>query len=455
MKAVWRGLREYGASLAARITLLLAIGMAGASIASLFVAERVRTHDLQLLQRERVAASSADMASRFAHDPTLTEDTLRRREFFGVRPPFPGIRVAPAEPRLTELLVARMPAYAHPRVARIVSACFPEMFDKAKRVAGLEGAMAIECWRVSFTDQGGVRRHVIIDLPALHVPRSTTLDPIYLVLILLASMVLSALAARLATVPLRRLTTAARGFSLSIDPEPIPENGPAEVRTALATFNLMQQRVRDGFRERTHILAAIAHDLQTPLTRLRLRLEQVADTPLRERLITDLHNTQALVRDGLDLARSTESREPWSIVDIDSLVGSLVEDAAELGAPVRLVASCGVSARVKPDALTRCLNNIIDNALKYGGDADVRCEAHGDMVEIVVRDHGPGFPPDRIQEMFEPFVRGETSRSRQTGGTGIGLTIARAQAQAFGALLYLANHPQGGAIVRLRFPLQR
>lgn len=442
--------RDWIASLAGRITLLLTLGMAGASIASLFVAERVRTHELRRLQLERVVASTEDMASRLARDPQHTAALIERRQIFGVRPYLPELGPAPIDPRLSGMLASRLGPGAQARAGQIAGLCFPRFLDKP-RAAGVDRSPHVDCWQVRFVDRAG-RSHILtIDLPALHIPPSAMVDPVYLLLILVASATLAVVAARLTTVPLRRLSAAARRFSLSIDPEPIPLTGPTEVRSALATFNLMQQRVRDGFRERTQILAAIAHDLQTPLTRLRLRLEHVTDPVLRERLVADLAATQALVRDGLDLARSSESREPWSEVDIESLVASLVEDANELGGAVTLVENCRVSIRTKPDALTRCLTNVIDNAIKYAGAARVHCHAQDGQVEIVVRDDGPGFPPDRIDEMFEPFVRGETSRSRATGGTGIGLTIARAQAMTFGGQLMLANAPRGGAVVTLRF----
>jgi signal transduction histidine kinase len=148
-------------------------------------------------------------------------------------------------------------------------------------IAGVKGKIDIDCWQVGFTD-ARVRRLVTIDLFALQIPHNGSLDPIYLFLIVMASALISFWAARLTTVPLRRLTHSAQRFSLSSDPEAIPVTGPGEVRVALETFNLMQQRVRDGFRERTHILAAIAHDLQTPITRLRLRLEQVEEGAARK-----------------------------------------------------------------------------------------------------------------------------------------------------------------------------
>lgn len=454
MRALGRLWRDFTASLAGRIALLLMLGIASASIASLFVAEHLRILALQHLQLERVVASTADVADRFAHDPQLTQGQLDRHDLFGVRNALPDAVLGPADPRLTTMLEQGMGARAGVTVKRITSRCFAKADADQDSIAGVKGKIDIDCWQVGFTDVRGIRRLVTIDLFALKIPHNGSIAPIYLFLIVIASALVSFWAARLTTVPLRRLTQAAQRFSLSSDPEAIPETGPGEVRVALETFNLMQQRVRDGFRERTHILAAIAHDLQTPITRLRLRLEQVEEGALRERLVADLAAMQSLVRDGLDLARSTENREPWSMVDIDSLVTSLVEDHAEMGAPVFLAGECGVvSAWIKPDALTRCLENLVSNAVKYGGEAQVSCNLNDRHVEIAVADRGPGIPPERIAEMFEPFVRGETSRSRSTGGTGIGLTIARTQARSFGATLTLANRADGGLIALLAFPV--
>jgi signal transduction histidine kinase len=227
---------------------------------------------------------------------------------------------------------------------------------------------------------------------------------------------------------------------VSLDPEPIPERGPYEVQAALATFNLMQSRVRDGFRDRTQLLAAISHDLQTPLTRLRLRLEQVQDVALRDRLVADLAATQALVREGLDLAGSSE----WSVIDIDSVLASLAEDAAEFGADVRFGSGCGVAVRVKPNALIRCLTNLIDNAVKYGGGAMLACTNLKDRIVITVRDEGAGIPEEELDRMFEPFTRGRPGQAGGRSGTGIGLTIARSQALTFGARVKLANNEGGG-----------
>jgi signal transduction histidine kinase len=450
-----RWLRDFFASLAGRIALILMLGIASASIISLVVAEHVRILALQHQQLERVVDSTADMAERFARNPAATQIQLDRRELYGVRNAFAQARLDGGNPRLRAMLDQRLGQGARARVWGVTNNCFGWKIEERNVIAGQAHSFPFECWRVEFNDPSGARRAIMVDLPVLQIPRNDILAPTYLLLIVVASALLSLWISRLMAVPLRRLTDAAQRFSLSIDPEPIPVTGPREVHAALDTFNLMQQRVRDGFRERTHILAAIAHDLQTPMTRLRLRLEQVEDGPLRDRLIADLGAMQGLVRDGLDLARSSEIHEAWSLVDIDSLVASLVEDHAEMGEPVSLSGGCATWVQVKPEALTRCLQNLVINAVKYGGGAQVSCRAVGENIEILVEDDGPGIPPERIEDMFEPFVRGDTSRSRETGGTGIGLTIARAQARSFGARLTLANRPRGGLVATLGFPLTR
>ncbi|HEY0270070.1 MAG TPA: ATP-binding protein [Sphingomonas sp.] len=447
----WAGrLRTLGDSLTGRLALILTIGVAAASIVSLLVAEHARVHDFEHVRRARVVASTADIAARLARDPARTNVLLQSGLILGAREAPAEWRDFVPDPVLGAMLSARLGRGLQAQAMQMPrAACFPK-FDLAIKAAGMTVSALPDCWYVRFRGDDGAQQRLSIDLAPFRIPPSSTLDPVYLLLIVAASAALSLVVARLATAPLRRLTRAARAFSVSIDPEPIPERGPREVRVALETFNIMQHRVRDGFRERTHILASIAHDLQTPLTRLRLRLEQVADDGLRDRLIADLAATQRLVRDGLDLARSSESREPWSVVDIDSILSSVAEDAAEFGGDVRFVGGCGARARVRPDALVRCLGNLVDNAIAYAGDAELSCEiAERDLV-ILVRDHGPGMAEAELDHAFEPFQRFEVGRARSAGGTGIGLTIARAQAQTSGAVLAIRNHPAGGLIASIR-----
>jgi signal transduction histidine kinase len=439
-------------SLTGRVVLILTVGMAAASILSLLLAERARVQDFDHVRLDAMIASTADIFDRLARDPTSTAQLLHDNRIFGAREaPSQWLEMRP-DPELGRMLAARLGRQSRPEAMLMPrDTCFPRL-DLALRAAGNTEQSFPDCWYVRFRDAGGVERRLSVDLASIPVPPNSTLEPLYLLLIVGASAILSFLVARFATAPLWRLTQAARAFSVTVDPEPIPEHGPSEVRAALQTFNIMQNRVRDGFRERTQILASIAHDLQTPLTRLRLRLEHVSEEPLRHRLIADLAVMQQLVRDGLDLARSSESREPWSVVAIDSILSSIAEDAAEFGHAVRFVGGCGAHAQIKPNALVRCLNNLVDNAIKYAGDAELSCAFEGRDLVIHVRDHGRGITEQAVEEALQPFRRLERGLAPSNGGTGIGLAIARAQAQTFGATLALCNHADGGllAIVRLR-----
>jgi signal transduction histidine kinase len=450
MNRVLSALRAFLDSLTGRMVMILTGGIAAASIASLLVADQARVRDYERARLEAVVASAADMFMRFARDPVRTTDLLHKNIIFGVQEASPDVPEVRPDPQLRLLLIARLGAASRPAAALLPrSACFPNI-DLAIRVAGIDEQTLPDCWFVRFDDAAGVERRLSMDIAALKLPPNSTLDPLYPITIIGASALLAFLVAGFATAPLRQLTRAARSFSVTIDPEPIPEHGPSEVRAALQTFNIMQHRVRDGFRERTQFLASIAHDLQTPLTRLRLRLEHVHDETIRDRLIADLAVMQQLVRDNLDLARSVESREPWSVVDIDSILSSLAEDAAEFGAQVRFTQGCGGHARIKPNALVRCLNNLIDNAVKYAGDAELSCRMDGRGVVIEVRDHGTGIQEQVLLEASQPFSRLEKGPRNPAGGTGIGLAIARAQAQTFGANLILQNHAEGGLLATVR-----
>jgi signal transduction histidine kinase len=215
----------------------------------------------------------------------------------------------------------------------------------------------------------------------------------------------------------------------------------------------MQSRIRSHIRQRAHILAAITHDLQTPLTRLRLRLEKVEDAELRDKLISDLSAMQGMVREGLDLARSMDSAEAVQRLDLDSLIDSVCADASDAGQNVQVTGSIGASLMARPIALRRCLTNLLDNAVKYGHEARVSVARQDGNAVIRIRDKGTGIPQEEFEKVFEPFYRLESSRSRHTGGTGIGLTIAKNIAEQHGGSIALRNHEEGGLEVTLKLPL--
>jgi signal transduction histidine kinase len=263
---------------------------------------------------------------------------------------------------------------------------------------------------------------------------------------------LAYLVARMTTRPLKQLAQAAKDLGNDINHPPLDLTGADEIRQASAAFNAMQARIRQYIFQRTQMLAAITHDLQTPLTRMRLRLEKVSEPELQERLIGDLSAMQAMVREGLDLARSMDTTEAMQMLDLDSLLDSVVADAAESCQRVTLSGHAGMALLGRPMDLRRCLVNLVDNAVKYGHSARVSVDRINGAARIRIRDTGPGIPGAELARVFDPFYRVETSRSRESGGTGLGLTIARNIAEQHGGSISLANHPEGGLEATLMLP---
>jgi signal transduction histidine kinase len=309
-----------------------------------------------------------------------------------------------------------------------------------------------KCWAIDLALADGQAMRLTLNTPPRPVGPWRALDPLFLLVLVLVGAGLAFILARMTGAPIRHLAQAARELGGRLDRDPLPETGPREVRDAAQAFNAMQQKLQHTLAERTHLLAAITHDLQTPLTRLRLRLEKVEDGELRDRLVGDLAAMQALIREGLDLARSSETTEPFVVLDLDSLLQSLVEDEAGAGRNAVFLHGAGRDVRVRAQALRRCLVNLIDNAIAYGDRAEVSAAEDGGDLVITVRDHGPGIPEGQLEAVFDPMVRLEDSRSRETGGTGLGLTIARRLAGQNGGTLTLANHPEGGCVAQLVLP---
>ncbi|MGN8554803.1 UNVERIFIED_CONTAM: ATP-binding protein, partial [Microbacterium sp. SLM126] len=204
---------------------------------------------------------------------------------------------------------------------------------------------------------------------------------------------------------------------------PLDEDGPTEVARAARAFNAMRGRIAHFVAERVQILAAISHDLQTPITRMKLRAEMAEDSEEKRKMVNDLNEIQTLVREGLAYARSASGDgEPPSRVDLGSFVESLVYDYQDTGKDVAVVQNAGGAILTRPNALRRVLTNLIDNAIKYGGGAaEVGVRREPGAVVIAIMDRGPGIPEDKLDAVLQPFVRLEGSRNRETGGTGLGL----------------------------------
>ncbi|MFH1871351.1 MAG: ATP-binding protein [Pseudomonadota bacterium] len=263
------------------------------------------------------------------------------------------------------------------------------------------------------------------------------------------------LAVRIATRPLSRLAQAAEALGEDLERPPLAEEGPVEVRRAAVAFNWMQTRLRGLFAERTRILAAVSHDLQTPLTRLRLRAELMDDETLRDKMLADLAAMQALVEEGLAYAGSNAAPQEAAILTVlDALAASLVADYTDAGQPVSLLGLSGRRVRTRPRTLRRLLGNLVDNALKFGVSAELVLDSADSLPAIAVRDRGPGIPEAELDKVFEPFYRLESSRNRETGGTGLGLAIARQLARALDAELTLRNLAGGGLEARVTLRME-
>lgn len=273
-----------------------------------------------------------------------------------------------------------------------------------------------------------------------------------LLLLLGAVLALSFVAVRWITSPLQVLAAAAEGLGQDIDRPPLDEAGPLEVRRAAQAFNAMQKRLSHFIHDRTRILAAMSHDLKTPITRMRLRADLLDDDALRQRFEADLKEMEIMVTHTLEFMRGLGGNEPRQAVDVNALLESLQADNEAMGRPVRIEGSAHQPFVGVASLLKRCLVNLIDNAVLYGGQATVIVEDTAQRLTLRVLDDGPGIAQAELEKVFEPFYRLEGSRSRETGGTGLGLTIARNIAQTHGGDITLCNRPQGGLEVVLSLP---
>ncbi|HEY0103133.1 MAG TPA: ATP-binding protein [Brevundimonas sp.] len=258
--------------------------------------------------------------------------------------------------------------------------------------------------------------------------------------------------ARRLTRPIRVFADAAERLGADPDAEPLTPSGPSEVRTAIHAFNDMQASLRDHMRRRTQTVAAIAHDLRTPLTRLRFRAEQAPEA-VRDRMAADIEEMDALIAQAMAYVRGETPSERRERFDLAALAADCASGFSETGAAVTFSAGAPLPVDGDPAALRRALSNLISNAVKYGGEARVSSSASDGRAVIVVEDNGPGLPEEELEAVFEPFHRAERSRNRETGGAGLGLTVARQAARAVGGDVWLTNRSQGGLAARLELPL--
>ncbi|KAF0863703.1 HAMP domain-containing sensor histidine kinase [Pseudomonas sp. LD120] len=257
--------------------------------------------------------------------------------------------------------------------------------------------------------------------------------------------------AKLLSRPIQRLSDAAERLSENLDSPPLDEVGPRESRQAASTFNQMQKRIREQVQQRARMLGAVSHDLRTPLSRLKLRLEQIEDSKLQGQMRQDLDDMIKMLDATLTYLHEQRTSEAQQWMDVQALVESLCENAQDQGAKVQAQGHC-TPLLVQPMALQSCLNNLLDNALRYAGQATLTLEDHHQRLLIRVIDHGPGIAADKREAVFEPFFRLEGSRNRNSGGVGLGMTIAREAAERMGGQLLLEETPGGGLTAVLHLP---
>ncbi|MVV48724.1 sensor histidine kinase [Pseudomonas sp. PB120] len=257
--------------------------------------------------------------------------------------------------------------------------------------------------------------------------------------------------AKLLSRPIQRLSDAAERLSENLDSEPLDESGPREARQAAHTFNKMQHRIREQVQQRSRMLGAVSHDLRTPLSRLKLRLEQIDNEKLQGQMRQDLDDMISMLDATLTYLHEQRTSEARQWMDVQALIESLCENAQDQGADVQANGHCA-PLQVQPMALRSCINNLLDNALRYAGHGLITLEDNREQLVIRVIDHGPGIAADKREAVFEPFFRLEGSRNRNSGGVGLGMTIAREAAERLGGRLSLEETPGGGLTAVIQLP---
>jgi signal transduction histidine kinase len=259
-------------------------------------------------------------------------------------------------------------------------------------------------------------------------------------------------AVRRVTAPLAAVSAAAERLGNDLNASPMPDTGTIETRQASRAFNTMQARLRSLIENRTRMLAAISHDLRTPLTLLRLRVENLQNEQERDKMLATIAEMDSMVGVTLQFARDEAATELQRPTDIAALVQSIVDDMADAGMPVKMEPAESIVYDCRSDALKRAIRNLLDNAVKYGKAATVAIQTTPKVIEILIDDEGPGIPREELSRVFDPFYRLEESRNRETGGVGLGLAITQSIVQAHQGELVLSNRATPGLRARIVLP---
>ncbi|ADE10724.1 ATP-binding protein [Sideroxydans lithotrophicus] len=439
-------------SMHGRLFLILLVGMIVTSIGTVLLTHSRQQELYERVRAQHLATDITELVETLEITPLpLRDDFLHEPHGMGIHGHLSEVIVPPFAARdrvMEDALKQRLNVASIAAESPNYAACGDEFIRWSRRLH-----QPLQCQRIHIALPDGSGLLLVIPMPPMR--DQSYPPPVWSAMLLFAVCIglLAWVVARIATRPLRQLADAADKLDISRAGEPLPEQGSSEVRMATRAFNRMQKRIYEDVRERTGMLAAITHDLQTPLTRLRLRLEKLPDEALRNKLVGDMQAMQQMLQEGLELSRSLDSSEAMQLLDLDSLLDSLCSDAVEAGQQIYYRERTAVQLKAQPLALRRAFSNLLDNAVKYGQRAEVSLRRDARQCHVRIRDFGPGIPPELLETVFTPFYRIEHSRSRESGGTGLGLSIARNIVLRHNGELTLSNHADGGLQVHVILPL--
>lgn len=420
-------------SMAGRMFLVLLSGFLLAGALGMYLDGLSRQAHLEQLHLERAAeriSHFVDMAG-----PEYSDASIQ--ETMHVLPGIIKLNKAsdnlPPVPKLARLIALMSPSLQNVQVHNAdISTCFPDLIQRAAPAERQRDwqMRPPSCWTISAQSKTDVQIHLAVQTPMTIINTPSLFNPVFLVALFAGACIVSYFLSAISTAPLKKLKTAAENMQDDGTAPTIPETGPEEVKRAARAFNHMQSRIRERIVHRSEMLAGIAHDLQTPLTRIWLRTEQLEPGIIQTKLLDDLNLTRDMVREGLDLVRDGGLDEGFETLELDSLIESIADDAAEMNEDVSLLGPSNALVRVRPLSLRRAITNLVENSLKYAGHVEIEAILKDTQAIIFVRDKGPGLLADVILPT--------------EAGTGLGLRIAHNQSELAGASLQMTDREGGG-----------
>ncbi len=436
-------------TIAGRTILVLVLGLGSTLLLAHYVYQFAAEREVLHANADRTAERLLVLAKTItAVDPTVRDDTAHRLSggplelHWSERPlTTAGGALDPAAEVLRGFLLERAPEL---RTRGLIFGSSPDA------TAAPEASAHTSLISLSLDDG------TWLNVTLARVQSTRIISPSFIVTSLIGALgviLVAVLLSRWLTRPLNRLADGARTlFATGDDGADLEEAGTREVRTLAAAINEMQRRIRRLLADRTQMLAAISHDLRTPLTRLRLRADGIGEPELKRAFDRDIDEMEAMIDAALSFLRDSTIEEPMAPVDIAAILQTIADDATDAGQDVRVETPRSLVTTGRHLALKRALTNLIGNAVRHGGSAAVSAIETAEGLEVSVDDRGPGIPDDKLEDVFAPFCRLDESRGRDSGGYGLGLTVARGIARAHGGDVDLTNRPTGGLRARLRLP---